>query len=164
MRFGSNMTIKIPLTLAIIDGIIVEVGTNSYVFSTADVQGFVRIDKSLFLFSLLSVNLSRHTVLLPITVTLNAFSSGGNSAAVGVGVAVGASVGVGLGVGVAVGTSVGVGLGIGVGLDIRFVNRYQHTISFYSVRSSPSLITMSSGEVSPRTFRATSSINFLVFT
>lgn len=43
---GSTMTIKIPLTLAIIDGIIVEVGTNSYVFSTADVQEFVRIDKS----------------------------------------------------------------------------------------------------------------------
>ena len=43
---GSVMTIKIPLTLAIIDGIIVEVGTNSYVFSTADVQEFVRIDKS----------------------------------------------------------------------------------------------------------------------
>ena len=40
------MTIKIPLTLAIIDGIIVEVGTNSYVFSTADVQEFVRIEKS----------------------------------------------------------------------------------------------------------------------
>ena len=43
---GSTMTIKIPLTLAIIDGIIVEVGTNSYVFSTADVQEFVRIEKS----------------------------------------------------------------------------------------------------------------------
>lgn len=43
---GSVMTIKIPLTLAIIDGIIVEVGTNSYVFSTADVQEFVRIEKS----------------------------------------------------------------------------------------------------------------------
>ena len=44
--YGSTMTIKIPLTLAIIDGITVEVGTNSYVFSTADVQEFVRIDKS----------------------------------------------------------------------------------------------------------------------
>lgn len=44
--YGSTMTIKIPLTLAIIDGIIVEVGTNSYVFSTADVQEFVRIEKS----------------------------------------------------------------------------------------------------------------------
>ena len=43
---GSVMTIKIPLTLAIIDGIIVGVGTNSYVFSTADVQEFVRIEKS----------------------------------------------------------------------------------------------------------------------
>jgi len=43
---GSTMTIKIPLTLAIIDGIIVGVGTNSYVFSTADVQEFVRIEKS----------------------------------------------------------------------------------------------------------------------
>ncbi len=44
--YGSTMTIKIPLTLAIIDGIIVEVGTSSYVFSTADVQEFVRIEKS----------------------------------------------------------------------------------------------------------------------
>ena len=44
--YGSTMTIKIPLTLAIIDGIIVGVGTNSYVFSTADVQEFVRIEKS----------------------------------------------------------------------------------------------------------------------
>ncbi len=44
--YGSTMTIKIPLTLAIIDGITVEVGTSSYVFSTADVQEFVRIDKS----------------------------------------------------------------------------------------------------------------------
>lgn len=44
--YGSTMTIKIPLTLAIVDGIIVGVGDNSYVFTTADVQEFVRIEQS----------------------------------------------------------------------------------------------------------------------
>ncbi len=43
---GSTMTIKIPLTLAIIEGIIVAVGHNKYILATADVQEFVRAQKS----------------------------------------------------------------------------------------------------------------------
>jgi len=43
---GSTMTIKIPLTLAIIEGIIVRVGTNSYIMSTADIREFVSIKQS----------------------------------------------------------------------------------------------------------------------
>ncbi len=43
---GSTMTIKIPLTLAIIEGIIVKVGSNSYIMSTADIREFVSIQKS----------------------------------------------------------------------------------------------------------------------
>ena len=43
---GSVMTIKIPLTLAIIEGIVVSVADNKYILSTADVQEFVRARKS----------------------------------------------------------------------------------------------------------------------
>lgn len=38
---GSTMTLKIPLTLAIMDGIILGIGTSSYVVATEDVKEFV---------------------------------------------------------------------------------------------------------------------------
>lgn len=40
---GSTMTMKIPLTLAIIDGIILEVGDNTYAIATEDIKEFVSI-------------------------------------------------------------------------------------------------------------------------
>ncbi len=43
--FGSTMTLKIPLTLAIIDGIILAVGSSNYVVATEDVKEFVGIKK-----------------------------------------------------------------------------------------------------------------------
>lgn len=41
--FGSEMTLVIPLTLAIINGIVVEVGKYSFVLETASVKEFVRV-------------------------------------------------------------------------------------------------------------------------
>lgn len=41
--YGSTMTMKIPLTLAIIDGIIVSAGESTYVIPTEDVQEFVSV-------------------------------------------------------------------------------------------------------------------------
>lgn len=41
--FGSTMTMKIPLTLAIIDGIILSVGDNTYAVATEDIKEFVSI-------------------------------------------------------------------------------------------------------------------------
>ena len=42
---GSTMTMKIPLTLAIIDGIIFSVGGTNFVTPTNTVSEFIRIDK-----------------------------------------------------------------------------------------------------------------------
>ena len=41
--YGSEMTLVIPLTLAIINGIVVEVGDYSFVLETASVKEFVRV-------------------------------------------------------------------------------------------------------------------------
>ena len=43
---GSKMTLKIPLTLAIIDGIILSVGHHSYVVATDNVKEFLRAEQS----------------------------------------------------------------------------------------------------------------------
>ncbi len=40
---GSEMTLVIPLTLAIINGIVVQIGTSSFVLETASVKTFMRI-------------------------------------------------------------------------------------------------------------------------
>lgn len=41
--YGSEMTLAIPLTLAIINGIVVQVGDSSFVLETASIKEFVRI-------------------------------------------------------------------------------------------------------------------------
>lgn len=41
--YGSTMTMKIPLTLAIIDGIILGVGDNTYAVATEDIKEFVSV-------------------------------------------------------------------------------------------------------------------------
>lgn len=41
--YGSEMTLVIPLTLAIINGIVVQVGNSSFVIETASVKEFIRI-------------------------------------------------------------------------------------------------------------------------
>lgn len=43
--YGTKMTLKIPLTLAIIDGIIIGVGDASYVVSTTAVKEFIQVSK-----------------------------------------------------------------------------------------------------------------------
>jgi two-component system chemotaxis sensor kinase CheA len=42
---GSTMTIKIPLTLAIVKGVILKIGSSSYVMPTGDISEFVCIEK-----------------------------------------------------------------------------------------------------------------------
>lgn len=42
---GSRMTLKIPLTLAIIDGILLDVGGSSYAIATGNVKEFIRATK-----------------------------------------------------------------------------------------------------------------------
>lgn len=42
---GSRMTLKIPLTLAIVDGIILSVGKATYVVATGNVKEFLRVSK-----------------------------------------------------------------------------------------------------------------------
>lgn len=44
---GSLMSLKIPLTLAIIDGIVMEVGSSSFVIETGVVKEFVSVQKSM---------------------------------------------------------------------------------------------------------------------
>ena len=41
--YGSDMTLIIPLTLAIINGIVVQVGGSSFVIETASIKEFVRV-------------------------------------------------------------------------------------------------------------------------
>ena len=47
---GSTMTLKIPLTLAIIDGIILGVGNSTFVVETGAVKEFVRVTESMMVY------------------------------------------------------------------------------------------------------------------
>lgn len=47
--YGSTMTLKIPLTLAIIDGIVMEVGNSSFVIETGVVKEFVSVSKDMMI-------------------------------------------------------------------------------------------------------------------
>lgn len=47
--FGSTMTLKIPLTLAIIDGIVMETGTSSFVVETSVVKEFVSVKEEMMI-------------------------------------------------------------------------------------------------------------------
>lgn len=44
---GSEMTMKIPLTLAIINGIVMQVGNSTFVIETNDIKEFVRVRKDM---------------------------------------------------------------------------------------------------------------------
>ena len=44
---GSTMSLKIPLTLAIIDGIVMEVGTSSFVMETGVIKQFIRVKEDM---------------------------------------------------------------------------------------------------------------------
>lgn len=46
---GSTMTLKIPLTLAIIDGIVMETGTSSFVVETGVIKSFVRVTEDMMI-------------------------------------------------------------------------------------------------------------------
>ncbi len=46
---GSSMILKIPLTLAIIDGIVMEVGNNSFVIETGTVKEFVSVSEDMLI-------------------------------------------------------------------------------------------------------------------
>lgn len=47
--FGSTMTLKIPLTLAIIDGIVMETGTSSFVVETGVIKSFVSVTEEMMI-------------------------------------------------------------------------------------------------------------------
>ncbi len=47
--FGSTMSLKIPLTLAIIDGIVMEIGSSSFVMETGAIQEFVRVREDMMI-------------------------------------------------------------------------------------------------------------------
>lgn len=47
---GSIMSLKIPLTLAIIDGIVVEVGKSSFVLETGNIKEFVRVKEEMMIY------------------------------------------------------------------------------------------------------------------
>lgn len=47
--FGSIMSLKIPLTLAIIDGIVMEVGKSSFVLETGVIKSFVRVKEEMMI-------------------------------------------------------------------------------------------------------------------
>ncbi len=46
---GSIMTLKIPLTLAIIDGIVMEIGTSSFVMETSAIKEFTRVKENMMI-------------------------------------------------------------------------------------------------------------------
>lgn len=46
---GSIMSLKIPLTLAIIDGIVMEVGTSSFVMETGVIKQFIRVKEDMMI-------------------------------------------------------------------------------------------------------------------
>lgn len=47
--FGSIMSLKIPLTLAIIDGIVMETGNSSFVLETGVIKEFVRVKEEMMI-------------------------------------------------------------------------------------------------------------------
>ncbi len=47
--FGSIMNLKIPLTLAIIDGIVMEIGNSSFVMETGAIKEFVRVKEEMMI-------------------------------------------------------------------------------------------------------------------
>ena len=47
--FGSIMSLKIPLTLAIIDGIVMEIGNSSFVMETGAIKEFVRVKEEMMI-------------------------------------------------------------------------------------------------------------------
>ncbi|MDE6024953.1 MAG: chemotaxis protein CheA [Lachnospiraceae bacterium] len=47
---GSTMSLKIPLTLAIIDGIVLEVGNSSFVMETGVIKEFVRVREDMMIY------------------------------------------------------------------------------------------------------------------
>ncbi len=47
--FGSIMSLKIPLTLAIIDGIVMETGTSSFVMETGVIKQFIRVKQDMMI-------------------------------------------------------------------------------------------------------------------
>lgn len=47
--FGSIMSLKIPLTLAIIDGIVMEIGDSSFVMETGVIKEFVRVKEEMMI-------------------------------------------------------------------------------------------------------------------
>ena len=47
--YGSTMSLKIPLTLAIIDGIVMEVGTSSFVMETGVIKQFIRVKEDMMI-------------------------------------------------------------------------------------------------------------------
>ena len=47
--YGSVMSLKIPLTLAIIDGIVMEVGTSSFVMETGVIKQFIRVKEDMMI-------------------------------------------------------------------------------------------------------------------
>lgn len=47
---GSTMSLKIPLTLAIIDGIVMETGTSSFVLETGVIKEFVRVKEDMMIY------------------------------------------------------------------------------------------------------------------
>lgn len=47
--FGSIMSLKIPLTLAIIDGIVIETGTSSFVMETGVIKQFIRVKQDMMI-------------------------------------------------------------------------------------------------------------------
>ena len=48
--FGSTMSLKIPLTLAIIDGIVMEIGKSSFVMETGVIKEFVRVKEDMMIY------------------------------------------------------------------------------------------------------------------
>ena len=48
--FGSIMSLKIPLTLAIIDGIVLETGNSSFVLETGVIKEFVRVKEDMMIY------------------------------------------------------------------------------------------------------------------
>ncbi len=48
--FGSTMSLKIPLTLAIIDGIVMETGKSSFVLETGVIKEFVRVREEMMIY------------------------------------------------------------------------------------------------------------------
>ncbi|MCM1045147.1 MAG: chemotaxis protein CheA [Candidatus Gastranaerophilales bacterium] len=47
--YGSTMSLKIPLTLAIIDGIVMEIGKSSFVMETGAIKEFVRVKEDMMI-------------------------------------------------------------------------------------------------------------------